>query len=444
MLSRIEERLDQGTARGLANAVVAGIRDGSLPAGTKLPPIREVAAQLCLSPTTVSAAWHLLSRAGSINADGRRGTTIAAPGHAGAHRYRRALDHGVSFAVDLSLGTPDPRLLPDVRPAVASLQRAAASVSYLEAPVLPGLVEVIRSGWPYPPPALTLFDGAMDAVDQITRAFLPFGSRVVVEHPCFPPLLDLLDSVGIGVVGVPVDGEGLEVEALRQAMQAPVDAVVLQPRAQNPTGISTTPERLEQLAQVLAPTTALVVENDSMGDVSNSLAASVGTLLPDRVVHVRSYSKSHGPDLRLAAVSGPEDLVDTLNGRRQVGQGWSSRMLQHILHYLLTDPQTIASVETAATVYAQRRAAVVTRLRDQGVHVDGTDGLNAWIPVADETAAVLRLANSGIGVAPGAPFAVHPMTCSHIRATVGVLAESADSVTQEIADAARTAPRFGR
>src|SRR6476620_8670818 len=91
-LTALEERLDTPTAKGLAHAVSAAIRDGHLVAGDRLPPIRTVAAQLALSPTTVSAAWALLARSGAVHADGRRGTTILDPHGGGTTRYRRALE----------------------------------------------------------------------------------------------------------------------------------------------------------------------------------------------------------------------------------------------------------------------------------------------------------------------------------------------------------------
>ena len=72
-LTALEERLDSPSARGLAHAVSATIRDGLLVAGDRLPPIRTVAAELALSPTTVSAAWALLTRSGTVATDGRRG-----------------------------------------------------------------------------------------------------------------------------------------------------------------------------------------------------------------------------------------------------------------------------------------------------------------------------------------------------------------------------------
>ncbi|MGH8964632.1 MAG: GntR family transcriptional regulator, partial [Actinomycetes bacterium] len=65
LLSAIEQRLEAPTARGLAHAVGLAISDGVLPPGTRLPPIREVATQLAVSPTTVSAGWALLARSGT-------------------------------------------------------------------------------------------------------------------------------------------------------------------------------------------------------------------------------------------------------------------------------------------------------------------------------------------------------------------------------------------
>src|SRR6478672_8408419 len=92
LLSALEHRLDHPTAKGLAHAVSAAIRDGELVAGDRLPPIRMVAAQLALSPTTVSAAWALLARSGAVHTDGRRGTTILDQHRPPAGRYQQALE----------------------------------------------------------------------------------------------------------------------------------------------------------------------------------------------------------------------------------------------------------------------------------------------------------------------------------------------------------------
>jgi hypothetical protein len=74
--------------------------------------------------------------------------------------------------------------------------------------------------------------------------------------------------------------------------------------------------------------------------------------------------------------------------------------------------------------------------------VGGSDGINIWVPVADETATVVRLASQGIGVAPGSPFAVLPGQPPHVRVTAGLLASEHAEVARAIADAARGSVRI--
>jgi DNA-binding transcriptional MocR family regulator len=157
---------------------------------------------------------------------------------------------------------------------------------------------------------------------------------------------------------------------------------------------------------------------------------------------VRSFAKSHGPDLRLAAMSAPAELAARVMMLRQLGQGWSSRLLQRVLLALLTDRSSIESVARARSAYGERRAGLVTALASEGLPVGGTDGINIWVPVVDETATVVRLAGQGIGVAPGAPFAVLPGQPPHIRVTAGLLAGDYDAVARAIAEAGRAAVRI--
>jgi DNA-binding transcriptional MocR family regulator len=431
LLSALEERLDEPTAKGLAHAVSGAIRDGVLAPGDRLPPIRTVATQLALSPTTVSSAWSLLSRSGAVHTDGRRGTTVLDHRAPAAGRYQAALEHQTEFALDLSTGVPDPELLPDLGVALAGVTSTPTTGSYLDDPVLPTLTEVLLDDWPYATDELAVVDGAMDALDLVVRTTVRFGDRVVVEDPCFPPLVDLLESVGARLVGVPLD-------RLAQVLAEPVAAVFIQPRAQNPTGATTTTRRARALAKVLETTKTLVVEDDSAAGLSPASLASLGRWRPDHTAYIRSFSKSHGPDLRLAALSAPPDVLRAVTARRQLGQGWSSRLLQQVLVGLLTDAAAQRRVAEAQGVYAARRAAVVDALAARGVVVGGVEGMNIWVPVHDETAAVVRLASQGIGVAPGAPFRVGSIDGGHIRVTVGLARTDHEGLADAIAAAART------
>lgn len=438
LLSALEERLDEPSSRALATAVSRAVADGALPPGTKLPPIRTVATELALSPTTVSAAWSLLARSGIVATDGRRGTTVLDTTVANGGRYRRALDRPATLSTDLSTGVPDEALLPTLGGVLADLDRAGTPSSYLEDPVLPELADLLRGDWPYSPEQLAVVDGAMDALDLVTRSLLRFGDRVVVEHPCFPPLVDLLEALSVEVVGVPVDEEGLDPALLAEALKAPVAAVVVQPRAQNPTGVTMSRARAEEIARLLEPTQALVIEDDSVHGLSPTAALSLGEWLPSRTLHVRSFSKSHGPDLRLAALSGPADLLRALDARRHLGQGWSSRLLQRILVGLLTDSGAVAQVADAGREYARRRRLLVDGLAQRHLAVGGTEGMNIWVPVQDEAAAIVRLASQGVGVSAGAPYAVLPEPQGFIRVTAGLVRENHDELAEQIAAAAHT------
>jgi DNA-binding transcriptional MocR family regulator len=440
LLDAVSARFEERTTRGLARAVSVAVGEGVLAEGAKLPPIREVATALRVSPSTVSAAWALLARAGTIRSDGRRGTTVATRRGSGPSRYRRALDRTVAFRLDLSTGVPDPTLIPDLTPAFAQLSTAGTSNSYLDQPVLPELADVVLADWPYPTDTIAIMDGAMDAVDQVASFLLRFGDSVIVENPCFPPLLDLLEALGVRTIGVDVDGDGLVPEAFAQALATGPRAVFLQPRAHNPTGGSMSEDRATVLAATLAGTGTVIVEDDSTGAISATPPISIGTWLPEQTVHIRSFSKSHGPDLRLAALSAPNRILEPILERRLLGQGWTSRLLQRILLALLTDAGSQAQVARARDAYASRRVATVKAMSDHGVDVASRDGLNIWLPVRDETASMLSLASRGIGVAAGSPFETSLSATAHVRVTVGLISEDFGSIADALADASRIDP----
>ncbi|WP_148615290.1 aminotransferase class I/II-fold pyridoxal phosphate-dependent enzyme [Nocardioides rubriscoriae] len=433
--------LEDRTPRGIAAELGRAVRSGELAPGERLPTVRHVAAELGVSPATVSAAWQALRRTGLVVSRGRAGTFVReapeprlSPRVAG---LRGGADDGLRL--DLSRGTPDPALLPQLGPALRRVSERATTPGYQEEPVLPALRAVLAATWPSPTDRLTVVDGATDAVGRVLDLVVSYGDRVVLETPGFPPFFDLVEALGGEVVPVELDGAGVRPESLRRALESRPAAVVLQPRAHNPTGVSTTPARAASLARVLRRTTATpwVVEDDHSGAISTAPDVSLGAWLPDRVVHVRSYSKTHGPDLRLAALGGPSDLVDALVARRMLGPAWTSRMLQTILLDLLTTSRSMDEVAEARRQYYGRQQAVVAALAAHGVDVATPDGLNLWLPVRDERSAVLHLAAHGIRVAAGTPFLAAGTTGDFVRVTSGLVpAEQADEVASALAEAA--------
>jgi DNA-binding transcriptional MocR family regulator len=178
-----------------------------------------------------------------------------------------------------------------------------------------------------------------------------------------------------------------------------------------------------------------VIEDDHSGDIATGALISIGTWLPQRTVHIRSYSKSHGPDLRLAAVGGAGDVVTAVANRRLLGPGWSSRILQAVLLEMLDDERTIDAVARARAEYARRRQLVADVLESRGVGVTGTDGINLWMTVTDERSALVTLAAQGVGAAPGEPFQVRH-DAPHLRVTVGLIDADHERIGNQLAGAA--------
>ena len=411
------------SAQGIAATIGRLISAGELAVGSRLPTVRALASDLDVSPTTVSEAWRTLASVGAIEARGRNGTFVRqVPGPGSAQRYRRVTEGPGHFAVDLSTGTPDPDLLPDLGPLIATVSRHHLTTSYLDSPVLPDLEEQLRADWPFPPESMSVVDGAMDAIDRIAREVVRLGDRVVVENPTFPPFLDLLELLGAEVVGVDLDDQGISLTGLEAALGAKPSMVIVQPRAQIPTGTTMSAKRAKAAARLLAGTNAIVVEDDHSGDIASGALVSLGRWLPGQTVHVRSFSKSHGPDLRLAAVGGAGEVIDAVTTRRLLGPGWSSRILQSVLVAMLHDDATNEQIALARDTYATRRGSFAAALAGHGIATTGTDGINLWVPVPDERSMLVTLAAQGIGVAPGAPFSVRS-GADHVRVTIGLLAD---------------------
>ena len=445
--------IDGSSPREIAASIARLVSAGELAPGDRLPTVRLVATRLGVSPATVSHAWQALTRAGLIVSRGRAGSFVRSTDASWLPPRTQGLagQPGES-RLDLSRGTPDPLLLPGLGRALTRVAASdgananAQTTSYHDLPVIPELERVLRAAWPYRPESITVVDGALDAVSRSLESVVRFGDHVVVESPGFPPFFDLIDALGAERVPVALDEDGMLPASLAAALGTRPTAIILQPRAQNPTGASMPRGRAEELARVIRThpngSQVVVIEDDHSGQISTASDVSLGEWLPEQVMHVRSFSKSHGPDLRIAALGGPTRLVDRVVARRMLGPGWTSRMVQRILYDLLTDGQSIDEVAEARRQYYTRQRALAAALATWGVTPMRSDGINTWLPIADERSTLVQLAAAGIRVAAGSAFMATdvPGSASFVRVTVGVVRDDAAEVAAVLAAAALPQP----
>jgi len=403
----------------IAASAESSVHAGRLKPGEPLPTVRELASKLHVSPTTIAAAYKLLQARGIVSGLGRNGTRVTSRPPTPAVSSRPPVAEGV---VDLATGNPDPELLPPLEHALRSVDRAPRL--YDGPALIPALstfvageleADGVSATW------LTVAGGGLDAIERVLREHLRAGDRVAVEDPAFAGVLDLVGANGFVPVSVAQDEEGVVPDALEAALRSRARAVVITPRAQNPTGAAITPGRSSDLRRMLNGfPDVLVVEDDHAGPIAGAPLSTLCDASLPRWAFVRSVSKFLGPDLRLAFVAGDQMTVARIAGRLSVGTRWVSHILQQLVLALWSDPSSGRRLARAADTYRQRREAMLSSLAARGIPARGTSGLNVWIPVSEEAHTVQALLEKQWAVMPGERFRLQSSPA--IRVTTAAIA----------------------
>ena len=368
MWQELVEAVDDRSAKGIALALSAGI-DRGVAAARRTPPPDPPGG-----PRPPGRSCHHQRRLVAAGPGGARSrpTVVAARGSA-RPRSGRAATGGRWTRRPASGSTcrpalPDPRLLPDLHAAMQRVPRDEHRALLPRGARLPALRDGAARTWPNAVEALTVVDGAMDAHSQFVAAHLRFGDRVAVEQPCFPPLLDLLEMAGAVPMGVGYDAEGPRRRGRRRPLWTPArrccsssrggrtrrDSRCLAGPGRGAGGRAGGPRRGRRRGRLGRR-------------YADRAPVSLGRLPAGAApCYVRSFSKTHGPDLRLAAIGGPATVVGPIVERRYLGQGWSSRLVQSILLDLLTDARSRALVATRRRRTPRARPPWRTRWRARG------------------------------------------------------------------------------
>ena len=158
--------------------------------------------------------------------------------------------------------------------------------------------------------------GVASGIAQIARLLHRAGARAVaVEEPGFPFHQAILEREGLQLVPVPVDAEGIDVEALAATRAT---AVLVTPAHQYPLGAVMSPERRTGLAQWARQNQAWIIEDDYDGEYRydrQPLGALQG-IAPDRVIYLGTTSKTLGAGLRVGWVVVPSEMLEPLADQR--------------------------------------------------------------------------------------------------------------------------------
>jgi DNA-binding transcriptional MocR family regulator len=431
MIEAIQKLIKPGPAVKLVAQIEQLVRDGRISPEALLPPVRELASAVGVSPGTVAAAYQSLRRQGVVSTDRRRGTRVLAP--SGQQEYADLPTP--PGAVDLQAANPDPRLLPDLHRIFAGIR--ASSESYGGSHLDRDLIEQMGANFEadgIETSCLLVTSGATAAIYRSLRACLKPGDKVAVEDPGFNEHHAIVRGLSMIPVPVGMDDEGLLPEQLSVALRSGAKAIILTPRFQSPTGAALSRARASQLRGVLSHHPEVAVLLDDYGSLlSEEKYQDCLGKGRSRWLVVRSLNKPVSPDLRVAVAAADAEIANRLQREQWLADGWVSSYLQRAAAAALASRSVQALLSRARQAYSRRRTELLKALAERGIEARGATGLNVWVPVADEALAVRGLLERGWCVRAGARYRLRSPPA--IRITV---AQLLSEQTAPLADALRS------
>jgi len=444
--------LDRSAPIPLADQIELRLREriagGQLPAAARLLSIRQLAAQLAVSPNTVVTAYDRLMALGLIESRGTAGYFVREAHHAsvpdvvaleageqqeGVWLAQQANDQraGVLLA---SSGALPPAWLEDAVPAAAvqrGLARASAGMASRCPPQgLPDLREriamVLRGiGIAVDAGRILTTYGGTHAIDLICRAFLQPGDTVLVEDPGYFLMFERLRKDGVRIIPVQRRPDGLDLEQLEAACcEHRPRLLFIQTVLHNPTGWSSTAANLHKVLVLAQQYGFLIAEDDVQGHFHPGHATRLASLSGlDRVIYYSSFCKALSPALRIGYMAADQTLLKALMREKIYSVLTTPALNEYVMLEVLAAGRWRKHLDRLNAKLLAARHASARQLSDAGLRLDhpGEGGLFLWASVPDDVDLNLLVQDAyrnKILLVRGATFSASSHADAHIRFNV--------------------------
>jgi DNA-binding transcriptional MocR family regulator len=400
--------------RALADELALDIKEGRLRPGQRLLPQREFADQRGIASSTASRVYAELVRRGLSTGEVGRGTYV----RAGAVLSGSALAEPSVTPVDLELNFPvvpgqsallAESLLPLFRrpEALAAALRPVRAAG-TEAARLAAAGFLAQPGWSPDPAGVWFAGNGKQAIAASLAALVAPGERLGVEALTYPVMKGLASRLGIHLVPVSMDDEGLRPGPLAAAHRAaPLRGIYVQPTLHNPLGVTMSEGRRLEITAVLRRLDLFAIE-DAVYAFLGSRLAPLAAHAPERCVLVDSLSKRLAPGLTVGLIVAPTALADRIASSLRSGAWTASGLALEAGSRWMTDG-TAARISRAKRRDAAARQALV-RAELSGLKVSGDpNAYHCWLELPDSWRAepfVTAAARRGIAITPAAAFTV--------------------------------------
>lgn len=337
--------------RRVADTIRSAVENGTLQIGAKLPPVRELAYQLKITPGTVARAYTILTDEGVLMAEVGRGTFVAERETAVQDDVWSRQLHLLEAANPDHVSLFSPRLV-DVGQVglIREILRKTADMDRLSllnyptrdayAPVREAVVDWL-SDLPLGPLSqedIVLTHGGQNGIMTVLQAILREAQPVIlVEDLSYAGFRRAAEMLRTKVQGVVMDAHGIVPAALEEAIRRSGASVLCtSPEVHNPTGTYTPLERRQEILEICHKYNVQVVEDDCYR-MGVARAPSYRALAPDIGWHVTSISKSLTPSLRVGFAVAPKGKSADLRRAAEYGYFGLAQPLAEVTRLLLSD-----------------------------------------------------------------------------------------------------------
>ncbi len=240
-------------------------------------------------------------------------------------------------------------------------------------PLLAALTNYLQSrGIPTTDGSLIITTGAQQAISLLSRVMLDEGDHVVTEYPSFIGALAAFSSCGAILDQIPLDEEGIEVEALKKHLDAAnhmPKMIYLNTHFHNPKGITYSAARKEEVLSLLENRSILVLEDDPYSELYFNEKDKVATIPMAAtndgrtpLCYVGSFAKILGPGMRLGWLFGPKEIVEKCELAKQSADACSSTLTQVIAAEFLMQGKLPPYLSPLRKIYSRRAQLMLTAL----------------------------------------------------------------------------------
>ncbi len=277
--------------------------------------------------------------------------------------------------------------------------------------------------------------GSQQALDLLGKIFINPGDRVLVESPTYLGALQAWNAYGVEYVPVHSDENGMNTDALEEALRTGPKFIYVLPNFQNPTGVTMSLERRIKLVELADRYGVPIVEDDPYGQLryEGEHLPSVAVLdcrvranhddtYRGNVIYLSTFSKTLAPGIRLAWVVAPPEVIRKLVQAKQGADLHTATFNQMVAFEVARDGFLDQHVRHIRAVYSERRDVMLDALEEHmpsGVrwtHPQGGLFLWATLPEGMDAAEMLKLAiEKKVAFVPGTSFFPTGGGCNTMR-----------------------------